>query len=297
MEGLPVELLLNIFEVVANSHRPSIRDIALVNKGFYTIAARFLYYTVRINIQDEERFSNIVHSISPVIIQNIRCLVIEQPNDSECYRLHEEMLGDKLCKLSTYPKHTKPITGNAYFPTTPSPKPGNRSPTPIEANLCLNGINKDPQRSVVHSIASLIEEIPRLQDLIFACPMQLPPSILFAIHAHHRNCRLQLHGFDFRAFRPNRLDPYDLMLASSPCLFDIMTDPTDWVFESELRQYLREVLTDFLSVFAPNLQELTLMYGNSSKKVPLLISSVPWMGFKSLNIVDVPLRTSTTASL
>ncbi|KAK1839261.1 hypothetical protein CCHR01_18123 [Colletotrichum chrysophilum] len=79
-------------------------------------------------------------------------------------------------------------------------------------------------------LAKLIERLPRLKELLYACPNQFPPCLLAALHEHHPSCRLHLRNFHLHSIKDRHglaavLDAeetdHELRLASSPCLHSI----------------------------------------------------------------------------
>ncbi|KAF9878817.1 hypothetical protein CkaCkLH20_03717 [Colletotrichum karsti] len=88
------------------------------------------------------------------------------------------------------------------------------------------------------SLAHLITQLPGLTDLLFAVRRQFPRCMLQAVHSTTPQCRLHLRYFRLHSVLDERLDPYDIELASSPCLHSIQCSYPDW--DEELSVYERE---------------------------------------------------------
>ncbi|EQB43438.1 hypothetical protein CGLO_17893 [Colletotrichum gloeosporioides Cg-14] len=79
-------------------------------------------------------------------------------------------------------------------------------------------------------LAKLIKKLPRLKDLLYACPNQFLPCLLTTLHEYHPSCRLHLRNFHLHSIKDRHglaavLDAeetdHELRLASSPCLHSI----------------------------------------------------------------------------
>jgi hypothetical protein len=68
---------------------------------------------------------------------------------------------------------------------------------------------------------NLLEAKIPLQDLVFDCQSQLPPSLLDMLHERHPRCRLHHLTFNFQTLLCGVPDPYEMELAISPSLYKV----------------------------------------------------------------------------
>ncbi|KFA49965.1 hypothetical protein S40293_10481 [Stachybotrys chartarum IBT 40293] len=79
-----------------------------------------------------------------------------------------------------------------------------------------------------------ISKLPGLTDLVHACSDHISPGLLASLHQHHPSSRLHMHNFMLRSFcrawndeRP--VDPDDVAIITSPCLYSLVLTYKHWV--------------------------------------------------------------------
>lgn len=75
-------------------------------------------------------------------------------------------------------------------------------------------------------LARLMERLPGLVDVVYACRSQIPPCLLQALHTHLPACRLHHYTFYLRSLnvKGKAPDPHELALVTSPCLHSLHLD-------------------------------------------------------------------------
>ncbi len=120
------------------------------------------------------------------------------------------------------------------------------------------------------SLARFINQLPALEDLIWGCGSDLPPSILSAVH--ERGCRLHMHYFRLGSLvqsrgSPHALNPGDYVLASSPCLTSIVVRIIPFGTDGTL-DYNEEAVKHMVAGMAPNLAHLWLIRMMAGDSLP-----------------------------
>lgn len=70
-------------------------------------------------------------------------------------------------------------------------------------------------------VVGLIETLSYLTTLVYNCRNQFPPSLLDVLHERHLQCKLHHLTFQLRSLLSDTPDPYEMALATSPCLYGV----------------------------------------------------------------------------
>lgn len=119
----------------------------------------------------------------------------------------------------------------------------------------------------------LLGKFPALRGVTWGCIEQIPRCILRYLHESLPQCRLHMRNFCLRSLvqppqSPIRVDPYELELVTSPCLYSIAMrySNTD---DSGYANYNESAILDMAAGLAPNLREISLL-----RERP---GSTPWL--------------------
>jgi hypothetical protein len=110
-------------------------------------------------------------------------------------------------------------------------------------------------------LVDLLEaEIP-LQDLVFDCRSQFPPSLLDVLHERHPRCRLHHLTFNSQSLPWGIPDPYEMELAASPSLYKVKVscahrDSERGIGDDDFNQ---EAMMELVTGLAPNLKEVIVL--------------------------------------
>ncbi|KAL3299597.1 hypothetical protein RB213_006736, partial [Colletotrichum asianum] len=127
-------------------------------------------------------------------------------------------------------------------------------------------------------LAKLIKKLPRLTDLLYACPNQFPPCMLDALHEYHPRCRLHLRNFHLHSIVDKPINvpvpddeetAHELRLASSPCLYSVRYSYAfnygtyeEWnngVLEPNPNSVHNSAVMRIVTKMAPNLKKVHLL--------------------------------------
>ncbi|KAJ5982823.1 hypothetical protein N7451_012923 [Penicillium sp. IBT 35674x] len=237
-----------------STHESSLRAFACANKNCHIQASPFVYHTFQIELDRDQAppqiFSNWAQEFRDFSrLQYVKCLVIceTQPEADFC---------------SSNARDTRPryiflsgTPGNLQgYPRSYGLSSGKRLDSGTQAALESN--------SVWLPLAHLIPQLPSLLDLLFLLPIQFPECLLDQIHATRPSVRLHIDRFFLRSLGTASTDPYEYILASSPCLFRLRTIHDDGYHPFEeipSSCYHEDAVARMTSGLASNLREIILV--------------------------------------
>lgn len=142
-----------------------------------------------------------------------------------------------------------------------------------------------PDEEPWKALAGLFQELPRLEDVVFASRDQFPRCLLSQLHSSHPWCRLHMHYFCLRSLICSRLEPPqvmhpdDLALATSPCLYSIVAT-TSPCRGPDAFDYNEDAIMDMVSGLAPQLTNVCIVnaFSQATQATRGNISRPPWAG-------------------
>lgn len=105
-------------------------------------------------------------------------------------------------------------------------------------------------------VVSLIKILPGLTTLKYDCRNQFPPLLLDAIEEH--KCKLHHMTFRLRSLLSDTPDPYEMALATSPCLYKAQVRCA-WRDSNGGDDFNEEAMMELAAGLAPNLKELVVV--------------------------------------
>ncbi len=151
----------------------------------------------------------------------------------------------------------------------------------------LSAQSKQIQHEAWLPFAKFLGQLPGLKDLVYACTHQVPLCILVALHQYHPQGRLHVQTFSLRSLYQERdqlhdIDPDELALATSPCLYSIRARcifyDTYGRFDFNL-----EAIKAMVRGHAPALRRVAIWHdapGNSiALQEAIRAPRAPWRGF------------------
>lgn len=276
---VPTEALWAIFDYIGDSHPLSLLSLALVNKRHYSAVSPLLYRSLTFQVDNPEQLTQDAQRCELLLrrdsaFPHVTRLIVhgrlgpEHPQGSHsppraapelAVSLADEALGRQRMPCAK-------LVGSLYH----------------EYNqLSLAGLNRvhrhhhDASAQQVHQsdpywtpLARLIDLLPAMTDFVFACPDQLPPCVLEALHRHSVRPRLHMCVFALRSLADAEIDPHEVALASSPLLHRIFVyyeDTNGYDLQSR-PSYRFNAVMDLVTGVAPNLREVRLFHSLGDPK-------------------------------
>lgn len=221
IERLPTEIVLQICELLQDTHPASTRSFSETSHKIRHIANKVIFRKVLLSIRDhnsvKEEVQRLLDVLGPIFaLDHIRTLRLCAPPDP-----------NKRDIRYPYNWHSSDM-----------------APAEVVATYDLAWT----------PVVALLQRCPALSDLIYELEHQLPPCVLDAVHQFHPHCRLHLRTFCVRSLMGLEPDKHELAPASSPCLhsiwFSYMEPDQDDKYALRSQRVVQQVLTEL----APNVE-------------------------------------------
>lgn len=249
LTSLPLEILQHIVGIIELEHRPSLYTFSLINSVCQRAAIPILFRHIQITVLDPETLRDSVASLLRILsrtesARHVRSISIKGDIRPKAQNLCEDSLGTNN---SDPPDGLEEILG-----------------CNVSSRLREYVVYDEPVivRSSVEDMAwapvvDLLEAGLCLQDLIYDCKSQFPPSLLEVLHQQHPKCRLHHLTFRFRTLLWGTPYPYEMELATSPSLYKLSV-VCAWRDSDGDDDFNLEAAMDLASGLAPNLKEVSI---------------------------------------
>lgn len=275
LANLPVEVLQQIAVLVRDTDRPSFYAFCVTNKPCRWACMPLMFHELHVTVGDgtalQTKVSLLLKSLSSTVcagdaIQHVRHLYLKGSLSLMESDGSDVILSAKDEKLEQYRSEgleelldeNEPLADASVGEADPFVTP--------------------EQNAAWTPVANLIKTLPNLTRLVYNCRNQFPPSLLNVLHSHHPLCRLYHHTFRLRTLRSkfDRLDPHELAVATSPCLYSVKLRCSPYNEDAEPDHNLQAIL-ELVAGLAPNLKEVSVLYApitNYQYPTP----DPPWLG-------------------
>lgn len=248
--SLPLELLQEIATWVETAHRPSLNSFSLTSKACQRATAFLTFQRIVLTINDrttlrrsvEDLLKTLSHTDSASHVQHLTLKGMLRYSDRKTVAINRytewwrqsglnEILEDEVLihHRGSYVIYEEPV---------------------------IKRVSEEDQAWA--PVLRLLQVIPNLKDLIYDCQNQFPPSVLSILHTQYPWCRLHHLTFKFRTLLWGVPYPYEMELATFPCLHrvkvlhaQIDTDGDD--------DYNLDAVMELAAGLAPNLKQVTIL--------------------------------------
>ncbi|KAL4901757.1 hypothetical protein BDW74DRAFT_181471 [Aspergillus multicolor] len=277
LSSLPLEIVDQICEYVGD-----VRNLALVGKQCYTLTVKHRFRRISITRKkignstlsaEVKRWSDILEAASAFTIVRELSIFEWTTDIEECGEIEYpnfQTYADKLTRKD-----------QLY--------------TPIFSKLFDFKPRYEPEETWT-SLMLLLRQLSGLQDLVWACESQFPPSLLQILHEQLPRCSLHIRAFKMPSLHqdadhPVDIDQRDYSLATSPNLCSILV-PISHYDTFGCVEYNEEAAMEMAAGLAPNLKELHLVYGALGSSLEYVRAlergRSPWRGFFPLKAENDP---------
>jgi len=254
LHGLPPEILQQISGHVNDFHRPSLYAFGLTSNTCYSATIPLIFHNICFTISSREALQCDVNALLKTLsrtesARHVHCLSIKGT-----LRLSGEPRVEGY-KSGTADRHS-------WFKTTgvdeilSDEEPYETSPHVVYDEPVIAKSSKEDLAWA--PIVGLIKILPYFTKLVYDCKNQFPPSLLDALHDYHPQCKLYHLTFRFRTLLWGTPYPYEMALATSPCLYSVKVEcgKRDSDGDDDFNQ---EALMELVAGLAPNLKEVVVM--------------------------------------
>lgn len=276
LEDLPTEALRLVAQHVGE-HRPSLRSFALASRTCHAVAAAWLFRSLRINVAGVTELRRDVDECIKILgrshsHQHVRWLEFRGSLGNTILGYHQKLEDEEWAFIDEPQDRIDGIFRQEESRSFTTDHPFS-IPVPVDGECWI-------------PIIDLLRALPHLQDLVFNCYNQFPPSVFAALRDRHPACRLHLVKFRFRSLRDEVTDAHELALATSPLLHSL---GVRYVYRDTkaLDDYNSEAAMRVVRGLAPNLKKVKMMHCRAVYSRLLHFSSElprkPWGGFRDRN--------------
>lgn len=263
---LPVENLQHIANYLHASHIPSLVSFALASKACHDVAKVWLFHNIQleVNTTDPTQLQQEAGKWTETLQRTRSQHHVRQVHivlQSSEWKLNNNGYSgwDEVYETGRYRSEDSVLLGDGEF------KP----------------VDQETDRAWL-PVADLIGLLSHVTDLVYTLAHTLPPCLLRVLHEQHPQCRLHLHRFRFKSLHEATIDPHEMAIATSPCLYSVtvrhayrMSDGRDdWNQEAHMR---------LVAGMAPNLKVVHSLTCRPASSAALYRRSrtprQPWPGF------------------
>lgn len=252
LERLPTELLWRICEYVGHSHRPTLLSVAMASKRCHSVAKRLLFHTIKFSVGSPRRLAQDVIECTGTLQRNaafadVRTLVI---TDSSKY------WGNALPSTSWF--SGLPLSLVELIDDDQDRLQGLDRHSLLEATQPKRRYSVARTDADWQALARLVQNLPALADVLYACSDQFPLCLLQVLLQHHPRCRLHHFTFQLHTLHLPATDSQELALVTAPCLYSIWMqyEETDGYDDEGVPSYHAEAVDSMVRGLAPNLREV-----------------------------------------
>lgn len=290
---LPLELLELICEhlTLCDSKRRSLLAFSLTSKYCCFAAARQRFQQICFTVRNREKLRQDVKQLQEILGIDGRARYVRRMKVVGYMSLVQEVEAGKerqagsdfQSKIST--EEVEVQIGNDeddFYEPSKDLLEDPRSASPL-----VTCEEKEERNNGWLPLALFLEQVPQLQDLIYACTHQIPICILTSLHQYHPSTRLHVHTFSLRSLcypkdRPHDINPDEFVLITSPCLYSIVVLYSDYVSDGRI-DYNEEAVLRMVATVAPRLRHVRMWPHRPHSSQALRIASKtprpPWQGF------------------
>ena len=254
LHDLPNETLQQIASHLNNSHRPSLFAFGSTSKTCHSATLPSIFHHVHLTISTREELQRDIDALVKTLsrtesARHVRCLTIKG-----LLRLSEKPKAEGYTSC-TADRHS-------WFKSTgvdeilPDEEPYHTSPHIVYDEPVIEKSSKEDM--AWEPVVSLMKTIPHLTKLVYDCQNQFPPSLLDALHDHHPQCKLYHLTFKLRTLLWGNPYPYEMALATSPCLYSVKLACSQRDSEGD-DDFNQEAMMELVAGLAPNLREVVVM--------------------------------------
>lgn len=247
--ALPLELLQHIAVYIEAAHRPSLKSFSLTTTACHEASLSIIFQRISITVHDRQGLRRDVDVLTEALSR------------TDSFRRIQKITIKGALKLKA-----KQIEG--HRPRTPwSVKIGLDEildEEPVSYRGCYAVYDESVmERSSEEDMAwapmvTLLKAKLPLQDLVYDCQSQFPPSLLTILHERHPQCRLHHLSFKFRTLFWGVPYPYEMELATSPLLYRVKVRCSQRDTDGD-DDFNQEAMMELAAGVAPNLTEVVIL--------------------------------------
>ncbi|VUC33301.1 unnamed protein product [Clonostachys rosea] len=250
--GLPLEILQRIVDNLADSYRPSVYAFSLASKACHQASAPFIFQHINLRLLSREALQ-----------RDIKSLVNTLSRTDSARHVHSiSMKGFLNAKTRNDDLGITDTDNLGWWVGLRGNEKVPRQETIYSGGYFANDepvIEEDSDEDVAWApVVNFIRTLPALEKLVYMCADQFPPSLLYTLHRYHPKCKLYHMTFRLRSLSLGTPHPYEVALATSPCLYGVQAICVRRDSEGG-DDFNQEATMELVAGLAPNLKEVSMI--------------------------------------
>lgn len=284
LNNLPVEILQQIAGLVRDTNRPSFYAFVVTNKPCRLVCMPLIFQEIHVSVNDCRTLKNDIDFLRKSLLSNVCGGDVTRLVRHLCLKGSLSLMKsdgsevsmttmDELERTANHEERLQRFRSNGLDELMDENEPL------VDAYVGeVDPFVTPGQNAAWTPVANLIKALPNLTKLVYDCRNQFPPSLLNVLQSHRPQCRLYHQTFRLRSLRSkfDRLDPHELAVATSPCLYSVKLRCSYYNEDAEADQNPQAIL-ELVAGLAPNLKEVFVLWV-PSPKYPPPSSKPPWRG-------------------
>jgi hypothetical protein len=281
---LPLEILQHIAVYVEIAHRPSLNAFSLTSKTCHKASLFLVFRQISIAVHDGEGLRRDVDRLIGALSRTDSSRHVRQITIKGALTLNANKTKEGYAR------------GTPWLVTSGLDEVLDEEPVDYG---CLYAVYDEPviKASSEEDMAwapvvnFLQTKTTHLKDLVYDCQSQFPPSLLRVLHEQHPTCRLHHLTFRFRTLLWGVPFPYEMELATSPCLYRVKlaTAPRDTDGDDDFNL---EALMELTTGLAPNLKEVEISSLLPGRSLRYIRPRAAWQGLSGFTVAKMGSLTS-----
>ncbi|KAI9657888.1 MAG: hypothetical protein M1829_006850 [Trizodia sp. TS-e1964] len=263
LHTLPSETLQQIAVYLDDSHRPSLFAFGLASKICHGATIPSVFHHIRLKIGTCEALQRDIDTLVKSLARResaglIRGLSIKGHLQFPGKRKIE---GYKSCS----PDRHSLFMARGVEEILSDEEPCSQAPHVVYDEPVIKRSSKEDLAWL--PVVGLVKSLPHLAKLVYDCRNQFPPSLLDALHAYQPQCKLYHLTFRFRTLLWGTPYPYEMALATSPCLYSVKVECSERDSQGD-DDFNQEAVMELAAGLAPNLKEVVIvnLYPENSRR-------------------------------
>lgn len=259
LDGLALETLQQIAGHLHETHRPSLYAFSLASRKCHKAALLEVFREIHLRVCNRQALQQDVDALIDILSRTDSARHVRYLSIKGFLRLDAEATGDSGAGTGTSAdedNHLKYYKSTGMDEILPD-----EEPTHGGSHVCHDEpvIAKSSEQDMAWApVVSLIKILSRLDTLVYDCRNQFPPSLLDALHEQQPQCKLHHLTFRMRSLLSDVPDPYEMALATSPCLYRVKVACAERDSVGAF-DYNEEAMMELVAGLAPNLKELVVV--------------------------------------
>lgn len=259
LNGLALETLQQVAGHLHETHRPSLYAFSLASQKCHRATLPEVFREIHLRVCSRQALQRDVGALIEILSRTDSARHVRYLSIKGSLRLDAEGSDDSGAEAGTSADED---THLKYYKST-----GMDDILPEEEPICDGShvchdqpvIAKSSEEDMAWApVVSLVKILSRVNTLVYDCRNQFPPSLLDALHEHQPQCKLHHLTFRMRSLLSDVPDPYEMTLATSPCLYRVKVACAERDSVGAF-DYNEEAIMELVAGLAPNLKEVVVV--------------------------------------